>query len=39
MSEQESRQVRLPLFGFPRLMPFLRPYLGGIAMMIAVRRY
>ena len=36
MSEQESRQVRLPLFGFPRLMPFLRPYLGGIAMMIAV---
>ena len=34
MSERESRT--LPWFGVPKLMPYLRPYLKGIAVMIAV---
>ena len=35
MSERES-QPKLRLFGFIRLLPFLRPYLKGIIAMIAV---
>ena len=35
MSESEKK-VHLKWFGVPRLMPFIRPYLPGIIVMIAV---
>ncbi len=34
MQENKEQQVRLPFFGIPRLMPFLRPYGRRIVIMI-----
>ena len=33
---REEGQVRFKLFGFLRLLPFLKPYLGGIVAMVVV---
>ena len=34
--EQEQKQTSLPLFGIPRLLPFVRPYRGTILLMVAL---
>ena len=34
MQENKEQQVRLPFFGIPRLLPFLRPYRTRIIVMI-----
>lgn len=34
MQENKDQQVRLPFFGIPRLMPYLRPYRKRIIFMI-----
>lgn len=34
--EQEQKQTSLPLFGIPRLLPFIRPYRGTILFMVAL---